>query len=86
MATSYKTSISLQAHVWELLKQYQNRSSVINEALEIFFDRKTSLDQAEKTYWDKVHQSIQGNSGDYTALNNKNKPVTDEMLDEALWK
>ena len=85
-AAVYKTSISLRPHIWAQLQKLGNRSLVINEALEIFFDRSAHMKKADCAYWDKVQKSLAGKTGDYVSLNNAQNPVTDEMLEDTLWK
>jgi len=86
MNTTIKSSISLQKSVWKKLKKYRNRSGVINDALEMYFNRAETLEKADNEYWEKVEQSLRGNTGEYVALNPNGEKITEELLEKNLWK
>lgn len=80
-----KTSVSLQTSVWDQLQHYQNRSSVINKALELFFSREKALEKADQEYWDNIETSLRSGDGVYIALNPKSEEITEEILEQKLW-
>jgi hypothetical protein len=55
MSTVAKTSISLKQHNWERLGNVKNRSVIINQALDLYFDRQSFMQQAEQK---RLEQSI----------------------------
>ncbi|MCF7830900.1 hypothetical protein K9M41_02810 [Candidatus Gracilibacteria bacterium] len=85
MNTTIKTSVSIRRDLWHLLKEKSNKSGIINTALEIFFDRETFLNQAEKEYWKHVDNSLKSKTGEYKLLNPKGKKVTGDLLEKELW-
>ncbi|HPO06064.1 MAG TPA: hypothetical protein PLQ36_03065 [Candidatus Gracilibacteria bacterium] len=86
MITTYKTSISLDKEIKSKLIKYRNQSSVVNEALKLFFSREEFLKKQENAYWDKVADSIQNNDLEYVSLNPKNEVIDEKLLEEKLWK
>ncbi|MBI5413980.1 hypothetical protein HZA38_00500 [Candidatus Peregrinibacteria bacterium] len=86
METTVKTSISLPKETWKKLKKYRNRSSVIYIALELYFDKEQDLEKAEEVYWEKVKKSLRGKTGEYISANPNGEEITDELLEEKLWK
>lgn len=85
MNQTVKTSISLQKNIWQLLSKYRNRSSVINEALDLYFQRKEMLKQADKEYWENVERSLKGENSDYISLNSNGEELDEELLNQKLW-
>ena len=62
MTTTIKTSVSINKKNWEKLKQAQNRSLIINEALTYYYQHeiplKEQLKQAENEYWNNVEYQL----------------------------
>jgi len=83
--TTHKISVSLQDKIWENLSKYKNRSFVINQALEFFFDKEDKLKKAEEEYWQGVLSSVRDN-GNYESLNPSQENINEELLEEKLWK
>jgi hypothetical protein len=50
MKTAYRTSISLSPHLGGKLKEYKNKSKVIEKALELFFDYELFFKKEKKKY------------------------------------
>jgi len=84
-ATTTKTSISVQNKYWAKLKTSKNRSYIINEALDLYFEREQYLSEAKKKYWENIDKHLQNNTGEYVVLNEANKDVTPKLLEEKLW-
>lgn len=55
MTTVAKTSISLKKHNREKLSDVKNRSVIINQALDLYFERQSFMQQAEQKW---LEQSI----------------------------
>ena len=55
MTTVAKTSISLKKHNREKLSDVKNRSVIINQALDLYFERQLFMQQAEQKW---LEQSI----------------------------
>ncbi len=85
MNTTVKTSVSIRKDLWTLLKEKTNKSSIINTALEIFFDKEDFLNQAEKKYWKNVETSLEAKNGEYKSLNSGGKEITEDLLEKELW-
>jgi hypothetical protein len=85
MNTTIKTSISLQKPIWQLLKTAPNKSRIVNDALELYFDKQSFLQEADQVYWEKVKASLAGNTGEYISLNSDTKTVTEQQLQDKLW-
>ena len=83
--TTIKTSISLNQNIWTHLKTYQNRSSVINKALELFFSREERIKKADEDYWNNIEKSLRTGDGAYASLNPKQETITKETLTKKLW-
>ncbi len=84
-ATTTKTSVSIQNEYWEKIKASKNRSLIINNALEVYFDREKYLEKAKHDYWKNVYFHIENKTGEYVELNLENEKITDELLEEKLW-
>ena len=85
MATTVKTSVSLQKPLWHLLKNTSNKSRIINDALEMYFDKQEFLQEAKKRYWATVEKSLSGGNNEYISLNPKNEVIDQEVLNKTLW-
>ena len=85
MTTTVKTSVSLQKSLWKLLSKFKNKSHVINEALEMYFDKQDFLEKADKIYWDNVEKSLTGKDGDYVSINPNQEEVSENLLNKTLW-
>jgi len=46
-----KRSVTIRADLDQAISGYENKSSIINEALELFLARKRFLEQAEQEFW-----------------------------------
>ena len=68
-ATTVKTSTSIRQANWQKLKDFPNKSAVVNEALELFFDRADFLAQKEEEYWDNVRWHLKNKTGEYVSVN-----------------
>lgn len=86
MADTVKSSVSFRLNVWKKLKKVRNRSALIHNALELYFDRMESLKKADQEYWDMVEKSLKGKNGEYIRVNKKNEEISDELLENTLWK
>ena len=86
MIATQKMSISLAHPLWEMLQNFNNKSAVISEALELFFSKNEALKNAENQYWEKVEASLRGENNQYVSLNTQNEKITTELLEEKLWK
>lgn len=85
METTIKTSVSLQKPVWKLLKTATNKSRIVNEALEMYFDKQEFLQKADNQYWNNVQKSLTGKTGEYTSLNPNSKLLQEKHLEDKLW-
>ena len=85
MTTTVKTSVSLQKPLWHLLRNVKNKSRVINEALEMYFDKQKFLQESDKQYWEMVGKSLAGKRDEYVSLNPKGEGITNELLEKELW-
>lgn len=84
--TTVKTSISLPKDLWKKIQNRKNRSHIISNALFFYLDKEESLKKAEEEYWQKVEESLRGGDGNYSSINPKHEEITDELLEETLWK
>lgn len=48
-----KRSVTIRQDLDKKLETYPNRSGIINSALELFFQKNTYLERAEKEFWRK---------------------------------
>ncbi len=85
MQTTVKTSVSLKTSLWDRLKKCDNKSQIINTALEMFFDREKFLKKADQEYWKQVEASLRSGDGEYISLNPGGRKLTQKDLDEKLW-
>jgi hypothetical protein len=83
MTTTIKTSVSINKKNWEKLKQAQNRSLIINEALTYYYQHeiplKEHLKQAENEYWNNVEYQLSKNK-----ISTKNEYIWQKESEEAL--
>ena len=85
MNTTIKTSVSLQKSLWNSLSKFKNKSSVINKALEMYFDKQAFLEEADQVYWSNVEKSLKGKNNEYVSINPKQEEITEELLNNTLW-
>ncbi len=85
MTTTVKTSVSLQKPLWNILSKFKNKSRVINEALEMYFDKQDFLAKADKIYWDNVEKSLKGENNNYVSVNPNQEEITEDLLNKTLW-
>ncbi len=58
--TVHKTSVSIKKNNWDRLKEMKNKSTVINKALQIYFEREEYLQDAEEKFWDeKIKEGLE---------------------------
>ena len=79
-----KTSASIKLPLYNLLKKSDNKSKVINDALEIYFSREKMLKKSENEYWQNVSDNLSNGLGNYISLNAK-KQLNKKDLAEKLW-
>ncbi len=85
MNTRIKTSVSLQKPIWEFLKKFENKSLVINQAVELYMDKQKFMQKADEAYWKKVENSLQQNTGEYFSINQNGENIDENLLNEKLW-
>ena len=85
-AVTHKISVSVQDKIWKNLSKHKNRSFIINQALEFFFDKEEKIKQAEEKYWEKVLSSLSGKNNNYDSLNPNKEKINHNLLEEKLWK
>jgi hypothetical protein len=84
-AATVKTSASIRQHNWQKLQNFPNKSAVVNEALELFFDRADFLEQKEKEYWDNVRWHLKNKTREYVSLNPDGGDISDDAFEKVLW-
>jgi len=81
-----KTSISIEPSIWEEIKDLKNKSHFINNALRFYLSRKKFIDNLEEKYWENVEKSLLNNDWKYFSLNPDWEEITEEILEDKLWK
>lgn len=82
-----KTSISLKAHNWKKLKNVKNRSVIINQALDLYFQKQKHMQEAEDKWIRNIVEEaeLQKKNGEYIVLNPNGEEITHELLNKVLW-
>lgn len=78
-STAYRTSVTLPSKMKSFLENSKNKSKLIADALELYFEKEAFMKSAEKQYWDHVKTS-----SEYFRLGSQN--ITENILEETLWK
>ena len=57
---SVKASITIRQNLFHKLEKFNNKSKIINEALDIYFAREEYLKKAEEDFWnEKIRLGLQ---------------------------
>ena len=57
---SVKASITIKQNLFHKLERFNNKSKIINEALDIYFAREEYLKKAEEDFWnEKIRLGLQ---------------------------
>jgi hypothetical protein len=54
--TVHKTTFSIRKKNWKKIKDLKNRSNVVNQALELYFQKQEFINDMEKQWQDKMIQ------------------------------
>lgn len=84
---SVKASITIKQNLFNKLERFNNKSKIINEALDIYFAREEYLKKAEEDFWnEKIRLGLQDVENWNTIKINPNwEEITDELIKKALW-
>ncbi len=85
--TVYKTSVSIKKCNWQKIKNEKNKSSIINKALDLFFDYKDHLLKSDNNYWKSLVQDWLEDikKWDIITINPKNEKISRKMIKDKLW-
>lgn len=84
----HKKTISLKSNIYDKLSKYpiKNKSSIINEALDLYFRKQEAIKLANKQFWE---EEINSSLNDYKnwkfeTINPHNEKITNELLEKNL--
>ena len=82
-----KKSFTIRERNNERLQLFENQSSVVDQALALFFERMDYLKGAEDSFWDaKIRAGLLDVAeGRTTPINPGGAKITEDMLDTTLW-
>ncbi len=86
-ANKVKSSFTIRPDLYKRLKSIKNSSSVVNEALAIYFEKNDYLKQAEEEYWnEKIKAGLKDiENWDTYKLNPNWEIIDSQLLNEKLW-
>lgn len=84
---SVKASITIKQNLFHKLERFNNKSKIINEALDIYFAREEYLKKAEEDFWNKkIRLGLQDVENWNTIKINPNwEEITKDLIKKALW-
>ena len=84
---SVKASITIKQNLFHKLERFNNKSKIINEALDIYFAREEYLKKAEEDFWnEKIRLGLQDvENWNTIKINPNGEEITDELIKKALW-
>ncbi len=84
---SVKASITIRQNLFHKLEKFNNKSKIINEALDIYFAREEYLKKAEEDFWnEKIRLGLQDvENWNTIKINPNGEEITDELIKKALW-
>ncbi len=81
-----KSSFTIRWDLFKKLNFFPNRSKIVNDALNIYFERNEYLKKAEEKFWEeKIWMWIKDvENGDIYSINPNGEKITKEILNKAL--
>ena len=84
---SVKASITIKQNLFHKLERFNNKSKIINEALDIYFAREEYLKKAEEDFWnEKIRLGLQDvENWNTIKINPNGEEITKDLIKKSLW-